>query len=265
MLRPIDIEKLSQEDEVEPEVNANTEDEPDKRNIILAEYGDTLCIKIKSFSSKHLEEDKEIFERIEKYLSKKATKNIIFDIRGNTGGTDEYFRNFSIFTSNDVVFSDRFRNLLSNENQEITHTVIPASVSAQDYNRYLLVDRKVFSTAETLSMICKSSGFAKVVGEITGGEGFGLTPYSLNIVDKNTKFIKKENNKTYSLSGIKMSFPVEAPINEDGEIDYEGFYKTIPDIICNSEKGEDALEVALKDIESKEKNKRIEEKDFERE
>ncbi|MBC7339850.1 MAG: PDZ domain-containing protein [Firmicutes bacterium] len=41
---------------------------------------------------------------------------------------------------------------------------------------FLLVDRKVFSAAEGFASFCKSSGWATVVGERTGGDGGGSTP-----------------------------------------------------------------------------------------
>lgn len=114
----------------------------------------------------------------------------------------------------------------------------------KEFNRFLLVDENVFSTAETFTMLCKQNGFATVIGEKTKGEGFGLTPLSLQITNSN--YTGKYNKKNAVIKGIKITIPVEAPINEKGEIDYENSYNTTPDILCD---GKDALQIAYKQIE----------------
>lgn len=222
-----------------------------EKNMLVKCYDKTIYIQIKSFSARHLEQDEKTFIQIEKYLKDNIVDNVIFDIRGNTGGTDEYFEKLNMFTNKDIDIVERFRDLLANENYNITHNVIPASTDAKEYNRYLLVDDKVFSAAETLAIICKSSKFATVIGEKTDGEGFGFNPFTLDIVDKNQEYVIDEGDKIYNLKGITMTFPIEAPINKQGEIDYENFYNTIPDIICKSD---DALYVALKQIKERKTN-----------
>lgn len=44
------------------------------------------------------------------------------------------------------------------------------------------------------------------------------------------------------VEGVELVFPIEAPINKLGKIDYINFYNTNPDVYCKKEK---ALEVAL--------------------
>lgn len=257
------VDKDLAEKERKTDIKRDIESE-DKNIVVKAikDESDTLYIKIKSFSSSFLEQDKKVFKQIEEYLKNNQTKNIIFDIRGNKGGTDEYFKNFSIFTNKDIVIKDNFRNLLTNQNQEIIHTAIHGELDVKEYNRYILVDEEVFSTAETFSKLCKSTGFAKVVGQDTGGEGFGFTPFSLDIVDENISYIRIEENKQYNLNGARMFFQIEAPINEMGDIDYKNYYKTVPDIICNPNKDEDALERVLREIKERKDSKSKE--DFER-
>lgn len=225
------------------------------KNIVVENIGrKTLYIKIKSFNLNYFEEDKKTFEEIAEYLNDNEMENIIFDIRGNGGGTDEYFEEFKIFTNKDINYLERFRDLLSDKNYNITYTAIPKNSDAKEYNRYLLVDNQVFSTAEKLTMISKTTGFAKVIGEDTAGEGSGFTPFSLNILNKDFKFKIKEGNKIYKIEGVVMNFPIEAPINENGEIDYEEHYNTKPDIRCD---GEDALKKALEDIDIRNRRRDI--------
>jgi len=160
------------------------------------------------------------------------------------GGTDLYFRNFSIFTPRPITQRESWRNLFTNENESITNTFIRGRENAKNYSIYLLVDCKVFSAAEKFAKLCKQNGFATIVGSATMGEGNGLTPLRLQISDMTYQ------SKNNTVNGISIRFPIEAPINELGKIDYEHFYNTIPDIHCSSDK---ALETAMSIIN---KNKR---------
>ena len=216
-----------------------------KKNIETETIDDsnTLIIKIKSFSRHHLEEDKKVLENLREYLDSNDIQNVIIDIRGNTGGTDEYFRYLSMLTSEPMIITDRFRNLFTSENQSVKWNAMEGN--GKDYNRYLLVDGKVFSTAESLAIFCKQTGFATIVGEPTLGEGYGATPFMLNISD--CEYSGKYQRNGVKKVGMSLVFPIEAPINEKGEIDYNHFYRTIPDIMCTSE---EALQVAIGEIEA---------------
>lgn len=208
----------------------------------LSESPETVIIKVKSFSRHYLEKDKQTFEELQEYLSKNNFENVIIDIRGNSGGTDEYFEYLSMFTSEPVMKSDDFRNLFTFENESVEWTAMKGG--GKDYNRYLLVDDKVFSTAESLAMLCKKTGFATIIGEPTKGEGYGATPFTLHISDGEYRGKYQSEGKTKI--GMNIVFPIEAPINARGEIDYVNFYKTHPDIVCPSFQ---ALEVAMQQIE----------------
>ncbi len=230
-----------------------------EKNIVFDIDNETIYIQIKSFRREFLAEDQITFEKIEEELKSKDFKNIIFDIRGNTGGSDEYFEKLGIFTSKDINTTERFRDLLTNKNYEFTLNDIAGNPDAKEYNRYLLVDNKVFSTAEKLAAICKESKFATVIGEKTDGEGLGFTPFTLDIIDEDYEYNITEGNKIYTNNGIKMTFPIEAPINEQGEIDYENLYNTTPDIVCD---GKDALKVAVQQIKEKQQEVAEKGKDF---
>jgi len=204
----------------------------------------TMIIKIKSFSKKFLENDKIVFEKIQNEMTSHNIQNVIFDIRGNGGGTDEYFKYFSIFTNNSLFLKERYRHLFLGENLEYKTKFVEGNPKNKKINKFLLVDRNVFSTAESFTILCKQNKFATVIGEKTKGEGFGLTPLSLQITDSN--YTGKYNKNNVVNKGIKITVPLEAPINEKGQIDYQNSYSTTPDIICD---GKDALQVAYKQIE----------------
>lgn len=228
----------------EKNISEHKEELEKSKNIEISFLNDksTVIVKIKSFSRHHLEEDRKVLKDLEQYLSFNNYDNVVIDIRGNNGGTDEYFELLSMFTSEPVFKRDNYRNLLTGENESVEWMAMNGT--GKDYNRYLLVDDKVFSTSESLTMLCKNTGFATVIGEPTGGEGYGATPFVLNI--SNSEYTGKHTDSLKKKIGLNLVFPIEAPINDRGEIDYANFYKTIPDIMCSSE---EALDVALNQIE----------------
>lgn len=201
-------------------------------NLSVLYLEDTVVISIKSFSRKYLFQDIIKLNELRSILISENYKNIVIDIRGNNGGTDEYFEYFNFLAFKPIIESNRWKNLFTGENEQCVFTAIPKGTDKQ-YAVYLLVDNKVFSTAQAFTSLCKSNNFATIVGEKTLGEGYGMTPFLLNL------------NTEYSLN---LSFPIEAPINEKGIIDYENYYSTKPDIECKSE---NALDVTFELISQK--------------
>lgn len=198
---------------------------------------ENLYLKLKSFSRKYLDNDKRKLVNLKKELENTNIENVIIDLRDNGGGTDEYFEFFSIFSNEDIFYEIKYRNLFSNNNESAIINAIPKGTNKK-YNMFLLVNNKVFSTAEKFTKIYKTSGLAKVIGEPTLGDGNGLTPLKIDL--------------NLSLK-TNFQFTIEAPINEKGEIDYTEF-NTIPDIECNSER---ALDVVYDMINNHKNNKGI--------
>jgi hypothetical protein len=62
---------------------------------------------------------------------------------------------------------------------EESFPVPPAGERAYRGKVFLLVDDDVFSSAEKFAVFCKASGWATLVGEVTGGDGIGFDPSSL--------------------------------------------------------------------------------------
>lgn len=139
---------------------------------------------------------------------------LIIDIRGNSGGSDRYWKGIvSKLIKNDIKI-EGYR-LYRNNNEIVkkyTNTrniklepieSLPVGVKKNapeetlknfsDFektsytikanndlkfkgNIYLLVDEKVYSSSESFSMFCKETKFATLVGETTGGDGGGIDP-----------------------------------------------------------------------------------------
>ena len=148
------------------------------------------------------------------------------------------FANAQVVTpSEDLKRSMNYTHIVINDKVEKdSFTAIPKGTN-KEYNKFLLVNNKCFSGADSLTRLCKKSHFAKIIGENTRGEGYGLTPLFLTI---NTKF------------PLMLRFTVEAPINELEQIDYKNEYNVTPDISCP---GNNALNVALDIIKKKQNTK----------
>lgn len=205
-------------------------------NVEYSFENDTLILKMKSFKSVYLEEDKKVFEKLEQELKNKNCNSVIFDIRGNGGGTDEYFSFLSPFTKEDVLEKFAYVNSLTGEKVETEVVSIDGNKDAKDYDRYLLVDKEVFSSADGLARLCKNTGFATVVGEKTRGEGIGLPPFNLKIATAN-----ELEQSQYNVAGVNMQFSMEKPLENES-------YMTTPDVVCDATK---AKEVALNLIKEK--------------
>lgn len=199
---------------------------------------ETVLISLKSFSRKYLENDKAKFKTMNYELENSNYKNIIIDIRGNGGGSDEYFQYFKSINNKEISSEKKYYNLFSDIIEICDGKTIEKGTD-KEYSIYLLVDSKVFSTAEHFTDLCKQSGFATVIGEKTLGEGYGIDPISIKLGNENSFILR---------------FPVEAPINEIGEIDYENCYCTVPDIECKSN---EVLDITMNLIAEKKQNVNI--------
>lgn len=191
-----------------------------------------ILIKVNTFNKDYLEEDNKIFYDASCVRDTQNIDNIIIDLRGNSGGTDEYFKLFSFMTPVSISKKSRWRDQISGKIETIKYNALESNMSGKDYNRFLLVDENVFSASESFVKLFKQNNLGCIIGTRTLGEGFGMTPFELKLSDR------------YSLA-----YPVEAPINERDEIDYNE-YNTVPDLVVNSNY---ALESAFKIIENNKK------------
>lgn len=175
---------------------------------------------------------------------------LIIDIRGNLGGSDSYWEGVvSKLIENDIKTSGY--RIYRNDSKVVKHytnmkklklepiETIPVDVAKNapkealktfsDFekvsytiesnenlkfkgNVYLLIDEKVYSSAEAFSMFCKETKFATLIGQTTGGDGGGIDPVLFKL--KNSGLIARMASCMY--------------LNEDGVCDEE--FKTTPDI-----------------------------------
>lgn len=123
--------------------------------------------------------------------------------------------------------SDLDKDLLPNIPEEVytdftyyeqsTSQVKPHSDSIHFKGKiYLLVDRGVCSSAESLAVFAKDSGLAILIGEKTGGDGIGSDPMLTMLPN----------------SGLVVRYSKDLGTNRDGTCNEE--YKTVPDYMIQN-------------------------------
>ena len=231
--------------------NVSTEEVIPQKNISTHFFNkeNFATVKITSFSYDLIDSDIEILQAF--FKKARSYNSLIIDIRGNQGGDDTYWMKYIVpyLIGNDIEYpiitafkaSEKmtqmkpdykanipletlnFKNLpvelLSGDYKFMKHTnMIQADSATPNYKGaiYLLVDRKVYSSAESFTYFCKATRFATVVGEQTAGDGIGSDPLLLTLPN----------------SGIVIRFTGEMALNVDGSSNEE--MKTIPDIEINN-------------------------------
>lgn len=216
-----------------------------KTDIIVPD--EVAYLKIHQMNSERIEKDgiiiRDFFGKIKDY------EKLIIDIRGNGGGHDLYWMknviepltNEDLSVENYLFLRDDYAKYFYEHREIIFSPVSELDKSALDslpeeikmdykyYNLsprtiksidpvgfngkiYLLVDKYVYSSAESFAAFCKDSGFATLVGSITGGDGIGLDPLL---------FYLPNSKKVIRFSGMLV-------LNGDGTINEE--VHTIPDV-----------------------------------
>ena len=193
-----------------------------------------LRLRLPSFSQELVTQDRYLVaDALTRYPE---AEHILFDITGNTGGSDLYwmenlvapfggdftfeYRNFY----RDSPLFDRYYGSLATS-AEAKPVDVPAwaaelgldrvdvstlSTSQFAYRgsvescaqRWLVVDGAVFSAADKFAAFCAATGWATVVGRRTAGDGLGLTPVLLLLPE----------------SGILVRFAITAGENPDGSM-----------------------------------------------
>jgi hypothetical protein len=218
---------------------------PNYSDTIVAD-GSIAIMTIRSFNMHNVKNDK---EKIDSFLNKITNcKYLIIDIQENSGGATRYWkeniverliRDIAFYTTCPVIkdgavnrhfypnfFKDaqqiRKTEILSNipkelleENYYITYeidTILPKNPVPFQGEIYLLVSREVFSSSEGFAQFCKTTGWATIAGERTGGDGIGSDPALVLLPE----------------SKIIIGYPSLIGLNHDGSLNAEE--KTAPDI-----------------------------------
>ena len=101
---------------------------------------------------------------------------------------------------------------------------------------YLIIDGSVFSSSEAFATFSKSTGFATLIGERTGGDGIGDDPAICTLPN----------------SGYNFRFTKAMGLTSDGTCNFE--YKTDPDIKVSAKVGsnlsnDEAIQTVLKIVD----------------
>jgi C-terminal processing protease CtpA/Prc len=105
-----------------------------------------------------------------------------------------------------------------------TDTINPSEPVKFKGKIFLLVSKTVFSSSEGFAQFCKSTRWATVVGEQTGGDGNGRDPIIISLPE----------------SGLLLTYPALVGLNSDGSLNFET--KTIPDIKIDADNSEERLD-----------------------
>ena len=243
---------------------AGEADEPDLENWhpVSVSYDPgrkMLYICIRSFSERLMERDRDLL--LTAFRDHPDAEHIVFDICGNSGGSDYYWEDLLVapfgetvtysgrafFTDNrltedyglmedavpvSALGSEEIPSFV--EELGLTHTVswtrsiLPPEDSSRTVRsgakRWVLTDERVFSAADGFAEFCRQTNWATVVGRRTRGDGGGLPPYLLRLPE----------------TGLLMRFTAVATANREGELNT--FYGTNPDIPAKpSESPHDAV------------------------
>lgn len=204
-------------------------------------------LKVKSMSTRTLKSDgKKILEFFNKI---KGYPYLIIDIRGNGGGTDEYWMsnivgplifepksesaamaykgNYikpfligrGITTKPIDKLPEQFKsNYALQMEGYVTDIITVKPVNSVNFKGkiYLLTDDCVYSSSESFAAFCKASGFAEIVGTTTGGDGIGIDPCIMALPS----------------SGLVIRFSLDMGINSDGTVNEKTH--TRPDIYAET-------------------------------
>ena len=233
----------------------------------IIDTNNIAVIKIQSFETFQIEKDiiriKQFLKEIDNY------PNLIIDIQDNGGGNSKYWSNniVPLLTSEDIIYNNYYaiRNseFIKSYFKEIkwkeeTYNTIsklpnlPIELNEKDYyytsdfdtiigNKqksfkgeiFLLVNHKVYSSAEGFAVFCKDTKWAKVVGETTAGDGVGIDPVIAILPN----------------SKILFRFPGEMGLNPDGSSNEE--MNTKPNLIIEARSSEERLYNFAKTINPK--------------
>lgn len=216
-------------------------------------------LKLPSLSSQYVKKDREGIHDFLKQVSDYPA--LIIDIRGNGGGSTNYWMNNivplltdkTLRVNNYLLFRDfeyikpfikhkmlfgyyGLKNLdqltfskdkpgLYFENNiglydKIEYVVKPRNPVGFTGKIIMLVDDRVYSSAESFAAFAKATKWATLIGTCTGGDGIGFDPVPIALPN----------------SGLIIRFPAEMGLNPDGSINDE--VATEPDIYIEPSYGD---------------------------
>ena len=193
-----------------------------------------LHLRLPSFSQELVARDRNLVaDALARYPE---AEHILFDITGNTGGSDLYWLEnlvapfgcdftfeYRQFYRASPLFDRYYADLDTVAATELAdvplwvedlglNRAILSTVTMPEANggqavacpaqRWLVADGAVFSAADKFAAFCAATGWARVVGRRTAGDGLGLTPVLLLLPE----------------SGVLVRFAITAGENPDGSM-----------------------------------------------
>jgi hypothetical protein len=210
--------------------------------------GNMIYIRIPTFDGYY---EKEEGRKIVEYLKVMSdpSKSIVFDIRGNGGGSDLFwlnsivkplinknisYENYYLFlagkdsmpylTAKKITLRDTKdlpKELQRPENKNFKYfdkdvQEIEATGEKIQYKKiFVLMDKSNFSSSESFVHFCKVTGFAVLIGQRSSVDGIGFDPILIQLPN----------------TGLILTLPIDAALNSNGTLNYE--YGTEPDIVLN--------------------------------
>lgn len=234
---------MVEEEGVRKETSGNVEK-------VIIEPDQIAYLGMRSFGGHLMEMDsaeiRDFFKQVKDF------KTLILDIRGNGGGSSDYWRihivpqlinkpitynTYSLYRGGkyaDAFMQSRrltegLQPIANIKDEELPKIPPEATTMFKNYNKnvdivtpyhsvgfkgkiYLLLDSAVYSSAEGFAAFAKGTGFATVVGGRTGGDGLGTDPLLAALPN----------------SGYVFRFSLQMGLNSDGSCNEE--VKTVPDI-----------------------------------
>ncbi|WHY19144.1 S41 family peptidase [Paenibacillus sp. G2S3] len=234
---------MVEEEGVRKETSGNVEK-------VIIEPDQIAYLGMRSFGGHLMEMDsaeiRDFFKQVKDF------KTLILDIRGNGGGSSDYWRihivpqlinkpitynTYSLYRGDkyaDAFMQSRrltegLQPIANIKDEELPKIPPEATTMFKNYNKnvdivtpyhsvgfkgeiYLLLDSAVYSSAEGFAAFAKGTGFATVVGGRTGGDGLGTDPLLAALPN----------------SGYVFRFSLQMGLNSDGSCNEE--VKTVPDI-----------------------------------
>ncbi len=144
----------------------------------LSFSGTSATLTLPSFDRRRVEkydvDSKKLYKGIFTELKEKAIQNLIIDLRGNTGGLNEFADDIVPFIQKRPSDSPLLKRTISWEERIRNYRFPKASNVAFEGQIYALVNGRTYSAGSTLARYLKEYGDAVFIGEETGTryEGF---------------------------------------------------------------------------------------------
>lgn len=181
---------------------------------------DIAHLKLTSFDWRYLKEEglksRQLYKRIFREINSKGVRDLIIDLRGNTGGRNEFAKDIIPF-----INKSRYRGTLKTSiswTGKVKKYKVPKPGKWLFKGRLIvLVDGKTYSAGSALARYLREYGDARIIGEETGTRYEGFVAGSSNLI-------------VLPHSGLKLWLPRYHNQYPDSKIQQTANRGLIPDI-----------------------------------